>query len=48
MSGQHKTHAAGASVSVDMTERSLICRGTLTDNIPYPTDQSRCDFQTDS
>lgn len=34
-----------ATVSVDITERSLIRRGTLMENIPYPTGQSHCKYR---
>lgn len=40
MSGHQLLVWVKASGSVDVTERSLMCRGTLTDNIPYPTYQS--------
>lgn len=43
MSGQHKTQAAGVSASV--SERPLIHRETLTQNIPYPAHQSQCEFR---
>lgn len=43
MSGQHKTQTAGVSASV--SERPLIYRETLTQNIPDPTHQSQCAFR---